>query len=136
MKEHRSTQDTVSKQHPRQQLQPIDAIESLHAHLVKIEAIALVACEAADQLRSPSGQSAKRVHTRMRIFVGQAAMEAVNAVAHADRLMGDLRGICAVEPSGSCREERRGSQQSRLTELLGAAQPRRTNHARPSRGAG
>ena len=85
-------QGTVSNNTHADNFKAIDAVETLLAHLVRIEAVARVACEAADELRSPSGRSAKRELMRMQIFVGQAAHEAVEAVTQADRLMSDLNG--------------------------------------------
>ena len=85
-------QGTVTKNRQANNFNPADALERLHSHLVRIEAIALVACEAADELRCPSGLRAKRELIRMQIFVGQTAHEAVAAMTDADRLMSDLKG--------------------------------------------
>jgi hypothetical protein len=91
MSKHRSTQDTVSNNFHQDNFNAIDAIESLHAQLVKIEALALVACESADRLHPPSATDAKRALIRMQIFVGQTASEASEAVAFGDRVMADLK---------------------------------------------
>jgi len=69
----------------------LDALESLHAHLVNIEALASVACELADRLQPPSTRERKRELIRMQLFVGQTAREAGEAVAHGDRLMASLK---------------------------------------------
>ena len=90
MHDHRSTQDTVSNSPHQDNFNAIDAIESLHAQLVKIEALALVACESADRLQPPSSADAKRELIRMQIFVDQTASEASDAVAFGDRVMADL----------------------------------------------
>jgi hypothetical protein len=54
----------------------VEAVESLHAQLVRIEALAIVACELADRLQPPSGRERKRELIRMQSFVGQTAFEA------------------------------------------------------------
>lgn len=71
----------------------LDAFESLHAYLVKIEALASVACELADRLQPPSTRERKRELIRMQLFVGQTAREAGEAVAHGDRLMASLKRL-------------------------------------------
>jgi hypothetical protein len=101
MQDHRSTQDTVSN-HPHQDnLNALDAIESLHAQLVKIEALALVACDAADRLEPPPSREAKRELIRMQIFVGRTASEASEAVAYGDRVMEDLKDHFRNRQAGS-----------------------------------
>jgi hypothetical protein len=91
MQEHCSTQGTVSNNPHQDNVAALDAIESLHTHLVKIEALALVACEAADRLEPPSSREAKRELIRMQIFAGQTASEATEAVAYGDRVMEELK---------------------------------------------
>jgi hypothetical protein len=76
MESHRSTQDSVTKTSHQDNVNAMNAVEILHAQLVRLEALVLVACEAADQLRPPSGRAAKRELIRMQIFIGQAAIEA------------------------------------------------------------
>jgi hypothetical protein len=97
---HRSTQDTVSN-HPHQDnVNALDVIESLHAQLVKIEALALVACDAADRLQPPPSREGKRELIRMQIFVGQTASEASEAVAYGDRVIEDLTNRSRVRQGG------------------------------------
>ena len=91
MPKHCSTQDTVSNNPHQDNVTALDAIERLHAQLVKIEALALVACDAADRLEPPSSREAKRDLIRMQIFAGQTASEATEAVAYGDRVMEDLK---------------------------------------------
>jgi hypothetical protein len=91
MSKHRDTQDTVSNSPHQDNFNAIDAIESLHAQLVRIEALALVACESADRLQPPSATEARRELIRTQIFVGQTASEASEAVAFGDRVMADLK---------------------------------------------
>jgi len=90
MEDHRSTQNTVSKTSHQNNVNAMDAVGILHAQLVRLEALVLVACEAADRLQPPSGRTAKRELIRMQIFIGQAAADASSAVACGDRLMADL----------------------------------------------
>ena len=80
MEKHHNTQDTVSNAGPSA-FNAFDALETLHAQLVKIEALAAVAGELADRLQPPSARELKRELIRMQIFVGQTALEASRAVA-------------------------------------------------------
>jgi hypothetical protein len=106
MSHHRSTQDTVSNHPHSDNLNALEAIESLHAQLVKIEALALVACDAADRLEPPPSRDAKRELIRMQIFVGQTASEASEAVAFGDRVMADLKNHLQARQATTRGQER------------------------------
>jgi hypothetical protein len=54
MNKHRCTQDSVSKKPPPDNFQASDAIESLHAAILRVETLAQVAIDAVDPLRCPS----------------------------------------------------------------------------------
>jgi hypothetical protein len=66
------------------------AVELLHGQLVRIEALALLACEAADQLQPPPTPAGKRELIRMQILVEQTAAEASHGVTAGDRLVAGL----------------------------------------------
>ena len=57
MKKASQSQGAVMQNLQADKFDPADALERLYSHLVRVEAIALVACEAADQLRSPVGSA-------------------------------------------------------------------------------
>jgi hypothetical protein len=87
MHQHRRTQDTVSKNAEPDNFHPTDALESLHAAILRVETIVHVASEAVDRLNGPVNPAARRAFARMQILVGKAAEEASAALAQGDRLM-------------------------------------------------
>jgi len=91
MERYRSTQSIISSDPKQGIFNAVEAVESLHAQLVRIEALAIVACELADRLQPPSGRERKRELIRMQIFVGQTALAASEAVAYGDRLIASVR---------------------------------------------
>jgi hypothetical protein len=93
MSDHRRTQHRVpNKAHidNLDNLRPSDAIESLHAAILRVETIAQVASDAVDRLRCPSAPVARRAFARMQILVGKAADEASTALAESDKLIAAL----------------------------------------------
>ena len=89
MSDHRHLHDTTAS-HAPPDFRPADAIESLRAAILRVDTIAQVACDAADELRYPGGATARRAFVRMQILVEQAADEASTALAQGDRLMAAL----------------------------------------------
>ena len=71
-------------------LRPADAVESLHAAILRVETIAQIASNAVDQLSCPAQPDARRAFARMQILVGKAAEEASAALAEGDRRMAAL----------------------------------------------
>ena len=69
---------------------PTDALESLHAAILRVETIARVASEAVDHLHCPLDPAARRAFARMQILVGKAAEEASAALARGDQVMAAL----------------------------------------------
>jgi hypothetical protein len=57
---------------------------------LRVDTIAQVACDAADELRYPGDAAAGRAFIRMQILVEQAANEASTALAQGDRFMAAL----------------------------------------------
>ena len=90
MSDHRHLHDTTAGHAQPDDFRPADAIESLHAAILRVDTISQVACTAVDELRYPGDAAARRTFTRMQILVGQAADEASTALAHGDRLMAAL----------------------------------------------
>lgn len=83
---------SVESSHERSSsFQAMEALEILHAQLMRTETLTRAACEAADQLRPPAARGAKRDLIRVQILAGQAAAEARAAVASSDRLVAGLR---------------------------------------------
>jgi hypothetical protein len=105
MRKHRRTQDTVSNNHhddnvrnddlrkddPRNDnFDPADALETLHASILRLETLVQVASRAADELRCRSSPTERRALTRMQILIGKAAEEASAVLAEGDKVMADL----------------------------------------------
>ena len=90
MSDHRHLHDTTAGHAQPDDFRPADAIESLHAAILRVDTISQVACTAVDELRYPGDAAARRIFTRMQILVGQAADEASTALAQGDRLMAAL----------------------------------------------
>src|SRR5262245_32957222 len=90
MRIHRSSHDRVPNKHQPDNFQPSDAIERLHAAILRVDTITQIASSAADQLPCPSAPAARRAFTRMQILVGKAADEATTALAEGDRLLAEL----------------------------------------------
>jgi hypothetical protein len=90
MSEHRRTQDTVPNNAEPDNFHATDALESLHAAILRVETIAQVASEAVDRLHCPLSPAARRAFARMQILVGKTAEEASVALAHGDQLMAAL----------------------------------------------
>ncbi|MGH8749682.1 MAG: hypothetical protein ACREU5_11320 [Burkholderiales bacterium] len=90
MSDHRQLHDTTASPAPPGDFRPADAIESLRDALLRVDTIAQVACDSADELRYPGDAAARRAFVRMQILVEQAADEASTALAQGDRLMAAL----------------------------------------------
>jgi hypothetical protein len=90
MRKHRSSRDSVQNKHPIDNFRPSDAIEALHAAILRVETIAQVASAAVDQLPCPSAPAERRVFARMQILVAKAANEASAALAEGDQLIAAL----------------------------------------------
>jgi hypothetical protein len=90
MSEHRNPQDTVPNNAQLDNFRPADALESLHAAVLRVETIAQVASDAVDHLHCSFDPEARRAFARMQILVGKAAEEASAALAHGDELMAAL----------------------------------------------
>jgi hypothetical protein len=90
MNEHRNPQDTVSNNEQLDNFRPADALESLHAAVLRVETIAQIASDAVDELHCSLDPDARRAFARMQILVGKAAEEASAALAHGDELMAAL----------------------------------------------
>jgi len=89
-KDHRRTLDTVSNNPDHDNFRPADAVESLHAAILRVETIVQVASDAVDRLDCPPSPAARRAFARMQILVGKAAEEASAALAEGDQLMAAL----------------------------------------------
>jgi hypothetical protein len=90
MRKHQRTKVTVSTTVQSDDFHPSDALESLHAAVLRVETIVRVASEAVDRLHGPRNPAGRRTFARMQILVGKAAQEASAALAHGDKLMAAL----------------------------------------------
>jgi 5-carboxymethyl-2-hydroxymuconate isomerase len=90
MRKHRNPQDTVSKNPDPDNFRPADALESLHAAILRVETITHIASDAVDRLHYPANPDTRRAFARMQILVGKAAEEASAALAEGDQLMAAL----------------------------------------------
>jgi len=91
----------------RDDFRPADAIEVLHAAILRVDTITQVACYAADELRYPGNAAAGREFARMQILVGQAAEETRLALAQGDGIM------AALTKHVQARRESRGPKEHR-----------------------
>jgi hypothetical protein len=80
MTTHRNPQDTVSKNIEPGNFRPTDAVESLHAAILRVETIIQVASDAVDRLDCAPNPAARRAFAQMQILVGKAAEEASAAL--------------------------------------------------------
>jgi hypothetical protein len=99
MRKHRNPQYTVPKNDEPDNFRPEDAVESLHAAILRVEIIAQIASDAADQLPCPAQPDARRAFARMQILVGKAAEEASAALAEGDKLMAALTNHLKAQPT-------------------------------------
>lgn len=90
MRESPRTQARVPNNAQPDNFHPTDALESLHAAILRVETIVHMASEAVDRLHGPRNPAARRAFARMQILVGKAAEEASAALAHGDQLMAAL----------------------------------------------
>jgi hypothetical protein len=90
MREHRRTHARAPNSAQPDNFHPTDALESLHAAILRVETIVHTASEAVDRLHGPRNPAARRAFARMQILVGKAAEEASTALAHGDQLMAAL----------------------------------------------
>jgi hypothetical protein len=90
MRKHRRTKGRVASKAQPDNFNPASALESLHAAILRAEALARVASDAVDHLRCPSSPQARRAFARMQILVAKAADEVSAALAHGDELMAAL----------------------------------------------
>jgi hypothetical protein len=90
MKQHRSTRATVPKIRPLDNVNPADALESLHSDLVQLETFAHLAAEVINRLPPPPGRDKRREYRRLYALVTKVAADAIAAVSHGDALVAAL----------------------------------------------
>jgi hypothetical protein len=90
MRKHRRTPDTVSNNAEPDNFRATDALESLHAAILRVETIAQVANDAVENLHCALSPAARRAFARMQILANKAAEEASGALAEGDKLMAAL----------------------------------------------
>jgi hypothetical protein len=96
MNEHRSTRPTVPKNAPFDNLNPADALESLHTEVVQLEAFAHLAAEIITRLPPPSSREQRRDYRRLYALVNRVADDAIAAVNHGDALISALSADMAA----------------------------------------
>jgi uncharacterized protein YcaQ len=90
MKAHRRTDDRVPKHAQLDNFHPGDALESLHAEIVQLEAFAHAAGVAITQYPFPSEPTQRRVFARIFTLVTRVANDANAAVTHGQTLVSAL----------------------------------------------
>jgi hypothetical protein len=90
MSKHRHPQDSVANNAHVDNFNPADALESLYAEMISVEAFAHAASEAFVQLRCPSSRAERRTFARIYTLVTRAAAEASTALARGDALVAAL----------------------------------------------
>ena len=107
MSDHHRTQDTTLSHAQPDNFRPADAIESLRAAILRVDTLAQIANDAADELHGPVDAEARRVFERMQILVEKAAEEASAALVHGDELMAALTKHLQTRRDSRGLEERR-----------------------------
>jgi hypothetical protein len=115
----------------RDEFRPADAIEFLHAAILRVDTITQVACYAVDELRYPGNAAAGREFSRMQILVGQVAEETRLALAHGDGIMTALRKHLQARRESRRQEKRRDGGAS----PAGARRKKRASSRTQTRGA-
>jgi hypothetical protein len=90
MPKHRRTQARVPNKAQHDNFNPAEALESVYADLIQVDAFAHAASEAIVQLRSPSNRAERRTFARIYTPVTKAADEARAALLHGDELVSAL----------------------------------------------
>jgi histidinol-phosphate/aromatic aminotransferase/cobyric acid decarboxylase-like protein len=96
MRNHRSPRSTVPKNASLDNVNPADALESLHAEVVQLEAFAHLAAEVITRLPPPSNREQRREYRRLYALVNRVADDAIAAVNHGDALISALSGDLAA----------------------------------------
>lgn len=89
MTTHRRTQPASNKTRP-DRFNPADALESIYADLIQVDAFAHAASEAIVELRCPTSRAERRTFARIYTLVTKAADEARTALLHGDQLVSAL----------------------------------------------
>src|SRR5512140_723764 len=90
MPDHRRTQDTAPTNASPDDFRAADAVESLRAAILRVDTIAQVASNAADEVHCPVNAEARRAFARMHILIEQTAEESSAALAQGDEFMAAL----------------------------------------------
>jgi hypothetical protein len=90
MSKHRRTHTRVSNNADLDNFNPADALESLRADMMGVEALAHAAGEAVVHLPFPSNAEQRRAFARIYTLVTKAAAEASTALSHGDALISAL----------------------------------------------
>ena len=90
MSKHRNTQARVPNKAHLDNFNPADALESLYADMIQVDAFAHAASEAIVQLPCPSNVIERRTFARLHTLVTKAAAEARTALIHGDELVSAL----------------------------------------------
>ena len=96
MSVHRSTRSRVSKNHPLDNFNPADALESLHTEVVQLEAFAHLAAEVITRLSPPQSREQRRDYRRLYALIAKVADDAIAAVNHGDALISALSADMAA----------------------------------------
>jgi len=129
MSDPRQLHDTTARHAPPEDFRPANAIESLRAAILRVDTMAKVACNAADELRYPGGAAARRAFVRMQILVEQAANEASTALAQGDWCMAALTKHLQAQRDNQEPGDRDGAHPAR------ARRPARSSPRARARGA-
>jgi hypothetical protein len=90
MSDHRRAPARVPNKAQHDNFNPADALESVYADLIQVDAFAHAASEAIVQLRAPSNRAERRTFARIYTLVTKAADEARAALLHGDELVSAL----------------------------------------------
>jgi histidinol-phosphate/aromatic aminotransferase/cobyric acid decarboxylase-like protein len=96
MSDHRSTRSTVPKNTQLDNVNPADALESLHTEVVQLETFAHLAAEVITRLPAPSNREQRRDYRRLYALITKVAEDAIAAVNHGDALISALSADMAA----------------------------------------
>ena len=100
MQAHRQPPSSVSNKPPHDNgnddFNPAEALESLYADLIQVDAFANAASEAIVELRSPSSRAERRTFARIHTLVTRVADEARAALLHGDAMVAALSAHVAA----------------------------------------
>jgi hypothetical protein len=106
MKKHRNPQARLSKHPSSDNFDPGTLIRRVYGDLIEVEALAVMASEAAGRLPPTSFVKHQRIYTRLSTLVRKTANQATAALEHSEGLVALHAAHLAAQVSKRAREHR------------------------------